>query len=79
MSTLAEQFAKRDKDIPPPKFNYGDRVFSKFRSVPFIGMVIRETDSMVLIHVDLPIKLKGVIHNIITVPVKGIKKLVVMK
>jgi hypothetical protein len=38
-------------------------------------MVVRETDKMVLIHIDLPIKVDEEIHNIITVPVRGIKKL----
>lgn len=75
MSTLAEQFAVRDKNIPKPTYNYGDRVFAKFSGIPVIGMVVRETDKMVLIHIDLPIKVDEEIRHIITVPVKGIKKL----
>ena len=75
MTTLAEQFAVRDKDIPKPKYIYGDRVFAKFSGIPVIGMVIRETEKMVLIHIDLPIKVDEEIRHIITVPVKGVKKL----
>jgi len=75
---MAEEFALRDKDIPKPKYNYGDRVFARFQKIPVLGMVVRETDKIVMIHVDLPFKVKDVIHNIIHVPVKSVKLLVVM-
>lgn len=75
---MAEEFALRDKDIPKPKYNYGDRVFARFEKIPVLGMVVRETDKIVMIHVDLPFKVKDVIHNIVQVPVKAVKLLVVM-
>lgn len=57
------------------KYEYGDRVFSKFSGVPLIGMVIRETEDGVLVHADLPIKLESGIRYVVNVPVKGTKKL----
>ena len=57
------------------KWVYGDRVFSKFKGTPTIGMVIRERDKEVLIHSDLPVKIGKVIHNIISVPVRDVKRL----
>ncbi len=70
-----DYFEKRDAALPKPTWVYGDRVFAKFKSVPLVGMVIRETDKIVLIHADLPIKIGKDIHNIISVPLKSIKRL----
>lgn len=70
-----DYFEKRDASLPKPTWVYGDRVFAKFKSVPLVGMVIRETDSGVMIHADIPIKIGEDIHNIISVPLKGIKRL----
>jgi hypothetical protein len=78
---LAEWFALRDKDLPKPKWNYGDRVFAKKDSHPLVGYVIREDviEKRVLIHSDLPIASKKEIRHIVWVPVKGIKALVEIK
>ena len=72
----AEYFADKSKDTPQPKFDLGTRVFGRFSGVPFIGTVVREQDKRVLIHTDLPVKVKNDIHNIVTVHTKDIKKLV---
>jgi hypothetical protein len=72
----AEYFANRNRDTPRPKFENGSRVFGRFAGVPFIGTVVREQDKRVLIHTDLPVKVKSDIHNIVTVSAKDIKKLV---
>jgi hypothetical protein len=73
-----DYFEKRDKDIPKPQYEYGDRVFSYYKSVPLVGMVIRETEEMVLVHSDLPIAVDGEIRSIVSVPVKKTKRLVDM-
>ena len=72
----AEYFADKSKYTPQPKFDLGTRVFGRFSGVPFIGTVVREQDKRVLIHTDLPVKVKNDIHNIVTVLAKDIKKLV---
>jgi hypothetical protein len=71
-----DYFEKRDAGLPKPKWVYGDRVFSKYKSVPLVGMVIRQTSSDdVLIHSDLPVKIGKGIHNIISVPQRDVKRL----
>lgn len=70
-----DYFEKRDKDLPKPLYEYGDRVFSYYNSVPLVGMVIRETEKMVLVHSDLPIKDGDKIRSIVSVPVKKTKRL----
>lgn len=72
----AEYFADKNKDTPRPKFESGSRVFGRFLGVPFIGTVVREQDKHVLIHTDLPVKVNGNTHNIVTVSAKELKKLV---
>ena len=72
----AEYFANRHRDTPRPKFDPGARVFGRFIGVPFIGTVVREQDKRVLIHTDLPVKIKNHIHNIVSVHTKDIKPLV---
>lgn len=70
-----DYFEKRDKDLPVPKFVYGDRVFSKYKFVPLIGMVIRETENNVLVHADLPIRDGDEIRYVVFVPVRKTKRL----
>lgn len=70
-----DYFEKRDAGLPKPKWVYGDRVFAKYKSVPLVGMVIRETEDGVMIHTDLPMKIGKVIHNIISVTPKDIRRL----
>lgn len=72
---LAEYFSKNAK---PTKYNYGDRVFAKYESIPLVGMVIRQNDSGVLIHADLPIPSEE-IRNVVYCDPKTVKKLVVLQ
>ena len=64
-----------------PKYWIGDRVFGRWNKIPFVGTVgndtlINETEGpRISIHLDLPIKFKDVIHNIVIVKHKDIKKL----
>jgi hypothetical protein len=78
VSTLKEQFEKRDADKPKPKWVYGDRVSGKVGGIPVVGQVIREdyveTD-LVLVHLDLPINVSGEYQWIVHVPSKGMKRL----
>ena len=78
MSTLAEQFANRDKNNPKPKWNYGDRVFAKWEGVPLVGMVIRQNEFGVLIHADLPLGANEGRQVVYCNP-KTVKKLVVLQ
>ena len=78
MASLEKYFENRDKDKPKSKWVYGDRVFGKLDKVPVIGMVIREdyTDSsMVLCHLDLPVKDGDEYRWVVYVPSKGMKRL----
>ena len=65
-----------------PTYFLGDRVFGKWNKIPFIGTVGNDTKindiegPRISIHLDLPIKHKDSIHNIIIVKHKDIKKLV---
>jgi len=78
MSNLADYFARRDADLPRPKYNSGDRVFGHWNRIPFIGSVVREIAPLVMIQVDLPVKYEGTVHNIISPKLKDIKRLEVM-
>lgn len=78
MSTLKEQFEKRDENKPKPKWVYGDRVSGKLDKIPVIGMVIREDyndSTLVLCHLDLPVKDGDEYRVIVRVPSKGMKQL----
>ena len=65
-----------------PTYFLGDRVSGKWNKIPFIGTVGNDTKindvegPRITIHLDLPIKHKEKIHNIIVVKHKDIKKLV---
>ena len=65
-----------------PTYFLGDRVSGKWNKIPFIGTVGNDTvvnnieGPKISIHLDLPIKYKDKIHNIIFVKHKDIKKLV---
>jgi hypothetical protein len=71
MASLAEYF----NNLPryKPKWKYGSRVFGHWKKIPFVGIVIadREKDH-ILVHVDLPIFLTGVRHDVIIVKHKDI-------
>ena len=64
-----------------PKYWIGDRVFGHWNKIPFVGSVgndtvINETDGpQVSIHLDLPIKFRDKIYNIIIVKHRDITKL----
>ena len=64
-----------------PKYWIGDRVSGKWNKIPFIGTVGNDTlinlieGPRISIHLDLPIKFKDKIHNIIIVKHKDITKL----
>ena len=88
MASLEKYFTERDKNKPAPKWVYGDRVIGKVGKIPVMGMVIREDyedPSLVLCHLDLPIKVKNpdtndtTINWIVKVPAKGMKRLKVME
>ena len=72
----AEYFANKNKDNPRPKFDLGTIVFGRFAGVPFIVTVVREQEKRVLVHADLPVKVKQDIHNVMWVPTKDVKQLV---
>jgi hypothetical protein len=65
-----------------PTYFLGDRVSGKWNKIPFIGTVGNDTKindiegPRITIHLDLPIKYKDKVHNIIIVKHKDIKKLV---
>lgn len=67
------------------KWQIGDRVSGKWNKIPFVGSVgndsvINELEGpRVTIHLDLPIKYREVIHNVIIVKPKDIKKLTEIK
>ena len=75
MSSLTNYFARRDADLPRPKYNSGDRVFGHWNQIPFVGSVVREIAPWVMVHVDLPVRHEGATNNIITPRLKDIKLL----
>ena len=64
-------------------YDIGDRVFGKWNKIPFIGTVGNDTlineieGPRISIHLDLPIKHNDIIHNVVIVKHKDIKKLTV--
>jgi hypothetical protein len=77
MGSLERYFSERDKNKPSPRWVYGDRVSGKVGKVPVVGMVVREDyedPSMVLCHLDLPIKVDGELRWVVYVPAKGMKR-----
>lgn len=78
MGNLADYF---EKNRYKATFDIGDRVFGKWNKIPFIGSVGNDTvineleGPRVSIHLDLPLKFKDQIHNIIFVKPKDIKRL----
>jgi hypothetical protein len=78
MASIKDYFEERDADKPKPKWIYGDRVSGKIGKVPVIGMVIREDyedSSMVLCHLDLPVKDETEYKWILRIPSRGMKRL----
>jgi hypothetical protein len=78
MASVKDYFEKRDADKPKPKWIYGDRVSGRVNNIPVVGMVIREDyddSSMVLCHLDLPVKNENEYKWVMRVPSKGMKRL----
>lgn len=62
------------------KYNIGDRVSGKWNKIPFVGSVgndrvVSEAGPEITIHLDLPIKFKDKVYNIIVVKHKDVKAL----
>lgn len=78
MANYAEYF---ERERYKPKYQIGDRVFGHYEKIPFIGSVGNDrlisqiAGPEVTIHLDLPLKIKGKIYNVIIVKHKTIKKL----
>jgi hypothetical protein len=82
MASIKDYFEKRDADKPKPKWIYGDRVSGRVNNIPVVGMVIREDyddNSMVLCHLDLPVKDETEYKWILRIPSRGMKRLKVIE
>ena len=61
-------------------WEFGSRVTGKFNKIPFVGTVytdnLRNEDEgpMASVHLDLPIKYKGIVHNYIRVKPQTLKE-----
>jgi hypothetical protein len=78
MASVAKYFEERDAGKPKPKWVYGDRISGKLGKIPVMGMVIREDyddRSLVLCHLDLPVKYENEYRVIVVVPSKGMTRL----
>jgi hypothetical protein len=75
---LAEYFTA---NRPVPKYKFGDRVEGTYMKIPYVGTAYTDNQRselegpMVSVHLDLPIKIDSVLHNIIRVTYKDIKGL----
>ena len=75
---LAEYFAEHR---PKPKYKFGDRVEGVYKGMPYVGTAYGDNmrseleGPMVSVHLDLPIKIDTVWHNLIRVSYKQIKGL----
>lgn len=78
MASLTDYFARKNADAPPPKFTLGDRVFGRREKIPFVGTVLREIESLVMIQTDLPVVFEGQVCNILSVKQSDIIRLVEM-
>jgi hypothetical protein len=62
------------------KYQIGDRVFGHWNKIPFVGTVGNDTvinnieGPRITIHLDLPIKYKDQVHNVIVVKHKDIQE-----
>jgi hypothetical protein len=79
MSNLAEYFAQHR---PVPTWSFGERVFGKYKGIPFVGTtggegMVNETEgSLVTVFLDLPLKHNDTWHTtFIKVKPKDIKRL----
>lgn len=62
------------------KYDIGDRVEGTWNGIPFVGSIgndrlVNEDDGPeVTVHLDLPIKYEGVVHNILVLKHKQVKR-----
>ena len=76
MVSLAEYFQNNRYKA---KYNIGDRVFGYYNKIPFVGtvgndtLISEEQGPRISILLDLPLKYKDKIHNVIIVKHKDIK------
>ena len=78
MPNYAEYF---EKVCYKPTWFIGDRVFGKYKKIPFVGTVgndalISELEGpRVSVHLDLPIKIDDVVRSVVFVKPKELKRL----
>ncbi len=77
MGNLTEYF---ERNAYKPKYFLGDRVYGKFNGIPFVGTVgndrvVSLAGPEITILLDLPIKYKDEIKNVLIVKHKDISKL----
>ena len=76
MPTLAEYFKINRYS---GTYSIGDRVIGKWNKIPFVGTVGNDTlineieGPRISVHLDLPIKYKNVVYNILLVKHKDIR------
>ena len=77
MSNLARYFESK---AYKPKWFIGDRVTGRWNQIPFVGTVGNDTltselqGPRVSVHLDLPVKYQGQVHNILLVKPGDIKE-----
>lgn len=73
---LTEYFKK---NTYVPKYEIGARIYGTWNKIPFIGTISNDTyinpdvGPELHIHLDLPLKYKGVYHNILAVSHRQVK------
>jgi len=79
MSTITEYFTK---NAYTPKYYIGDRLFGKWKGIPFVGTVGNDRNKVgdennpeIVVHLDLPIILEETIYYVIIVKHKDVKPL----
>lgn len=78
MVSLAEYFAANRYT---GKYNIGDRIIGKWNKIPFVGTVGNDSvvndieGPQISVHLDLPIKVDGTVHNFIKVKHKDVRSL----
>ena len=76
-NTMQRQFANRYK----PKYFLGDRVYGKYKNIPFVGtvaidnMVSEEVGPQVKVFLDLPIKINDTYIDMISLKPSQVKPL----
>jgi hypothetical protein len=82
MPSLAEYF---EKNRYKPTWFLGDRVFGKYKKIPFVGTVGNDTviseveGPRVTVHLDLPMKVDNEYKSFIIVKPKELKRLMLIQ